>query len=302
MGLSVEKSGESSFSHQLISVLPGNREDHDLEELDQGTILFGLRSNKYPGIPCYGIIITASCDISNDKVAKLYYLIGIDAKRWFCTEYAYHQIYGSKIKTLFNQVKEQCERFHLDADAIRSFAPEDVQIVIKDVLTQKTDQDKFEKAYQPYATYFRPGMDDEARRLVSQRDTKPVLAFLKDIGEERRFHFFFLPKATYLADSGLMNDGLIVDLQEIGAISMYDAKQIIGRGIDSLLLVGESAKERDRLCTQFWLEGQDDFVGIEGKITSPWREHLMQRFVRDFSRIGLNGANEQDYRTLVQNI
>ncbi len=92
-----------------------------MEGLDQGTILSGLRSDKYPGISCYGIVITASCDISNDKVSKLYFLIGVDAKRWFRTEYAYRQVYDAKIKQLFKPVEDLCRQFSLDADTIRSF-------------------------------------------------------------------------------------------------------------------------------------------------------------------------------------
>lgn len=53
--------------------------------LDQGTIIYGIRSDKYPNLRCYGIIITASCDIAQQKVSKLYYLLAIDATEWFCS-------------------------------------------------------------------------------------------------------------------------------------------------------------------------------------------------------------------------
>lgn len=42
-----------------------------MDELDQGSVLYGLRSDRYPGIPCYGIVITASCDIANSKVSTV---------------------------------------------------------------------------------------------------------------------------------------------------------------------------------------------------------------------------------------
>lgn len=273
-----------------------------MDGLDQGSVLLGLRSEKYPQIQCYGIVITASCDISNDKVAKLYYLIGVDAKRWFCTEYAYRQVYDAKIKTLFKPIQGLCDKYSLDADEIRGFSAEDVRTVIEECITQKTDRNKFVKMYQQYAAFCRPGMDDEARKLAIQQDAKVALTFLKEVGREKVFHYFYLPKAAYLESSGQMDAGLIVDLQEIGAISMQDAKRIISPGIDSLILAGNNAGERARLRTQFWLESEEDFVGIEGKVISPWREHLMQRFSRDFARIGLDGATEQDYEKLVKNI
>lgn len=66
-----------------------------MDELNQGSVLYGLRSDRYPGIPCYGIVITASCDIANSKVSKIYCLIGVDAKQWFATVYK-----GNIIKNL----------------------------------------------------------------------------------------------------------------------------------------------------------------------------------------------------------
>lgn len=42
--------------------------------LDQGTIIYGIRSDKYPAFPCYGIIITARCDIAQDTFVKDGYL------------------------------------------------------------------------------------------------------------------------------------------------------------------------------------------------------------------------------------
>lgn len=122
-----------------------------MDGLDQGTVLFGLRSDKYSGIPCYGIVITASCDIFNDKVTKLYFLIGVDVKQWFCTEYAYHQVYDKKIKNFFKPVEDMCKQFSLDADTIRSFTAEEVKKVIESCLAQKSDRDKFEKKYREYA-------------------------------------------------------------------------------------------------------------------------------------------------------
>lgn len=273
-----------------------------MKELDQGTILFGLRSEKYPSTPCYGILITASCDISNDKVSKLYFLVGVDAKKWFFTEYAYSQVYESKIESLFKPVEKMCNDFLLDAESIRHFLPEEVGMTIGSALTQKTDRDKFNKIYQAYSVFCRPGMTDQDRRQVVKANQKPAKTFLLEISAGKRFHYFYLSKAAYLEESNKMDDGLIVDLQEIGALSLRDAKQIVGRGIDNLLLVGENEKECARLCSQFWLDGRDDFVGIEGKIHSPWREHLMQRFVHDFSRIGLDGPTEHDYENLVGNV
>lgn len=54
--------------------------------VDQGTLIYGLRSEKYPEQACYGIVISARCDIANCKIRRLYYLIAVDAEEWFISE------------------------------------------------------------------------------------------------------------------------------------------------------------------------------------------------------------------------
>lgn len=273
-----------------------------MDELNQGSVLYGLRSDRYPGIPCYGIVITASCDIANSKVSKIYCLIGVDAKQWFCTEYGYRQAYSQKITSSFKDFKHICDRFSLDATSLSSFTTEEVHLVVQANISQKTDQQKILEEYQKFSKYSPPHMNDEKRKQCIQCDPKPVISFLKDIEKERIFHYFYLPKSTYLKESSEMDSGLIIDLQEISFLSMDDAKQIVRQGIDNLLLCQQSLQTCDRLRTNFWLENPDDFVAVEGNIISPWREHLMQRFSRDFSRIGLDGATEQDYKKLAESI
>lgn len=43
--------------------------------LTQGTIITGVRSDKYSNIRCNGVVISARCDLANCKISKIYYLI-----------------------------------------------------------------------------------------------------------------------------------------------------------------------------------------------------------------------------------
>ncbi len=45
--------------------------------LTQGTVFSGLRSNKYSGENCYGVVITAQCDLANKKVDKVFFLTAL---------------------------------------------------------------------------------------------------------------------------------------------------------------------------------------------------------------------------------
>ena len=84
----------------------------DAFSIDQGTIIYGIQSAKYPTIPCYGVIITARCDIAQRKVPKYYFLIAVDASDWFCSEHGYELVYRATIKNLKNDI--DCKATELD--------------------------------------------------------------------------------------------------------------------------------------------------------------------------------------------
>ena len=139
------------------------------------------------------------------------------------------------------------------------------------------------------------------RKSIVRDVQKPAQDFLKNIMKGSVFHYFFIPEAAYL-DNKKMNDGIIVDLQEVCIISIEDVKQIIQPGIDYKLLVENHLKDKERLISTYWLENEDDFVEIENEISSPWCELLMQRFSNDFIRIGVDGPTPSDYEELTATI
>ena len=93
--------------------------------------------------------------------------------------------------------------------------------------------------------------------------------------------------------------GLIVDLQEIGILSLDDAKKITGEGIDYQCLPVNCEEEANRLKRCYWLNDESDFVMLEGIVKSPWCELLLQRFALDYIRVGVDGSTENDYTNLV---
>ena len=275
-------------------------EEHiQMDQLDQGTVLFGFRSEKYPGVPCYGT--TASCDIANNKVCKLYYLIGVEARQWFCTEHSYRIVYKEKRENLVGQLRQKFQDASLNLEALQNFSEEEVNFVIEQEVSKQKVQDNLKKIYREHLLFCKQNMNSAERKIAIQVDSNPAVKFLCGVEKGEIFHYYYLPEKAYLKNNE-MNAGLIIDLQEIVEISMEDAKRIITPGIDNWILQDEDAQECARLRRLFWLEEKDDFVGIEGEISSPWREHLMQRFSHDFARIGLDGAKKSNYVQLLKNI
>lgn len=59
------------------------------KKINQGTVIYGIKCEKYPSSACYGVIISARCDIAQSKVAKYYYLIAVDATKWLQSDYGW---------------------------------------------------------------------------------------------------------------------------------------------------------------------------------------------------------------------
>lgn len=271
-----------------------------MRQIDQGTVIYGIRSDKYPGIRCFGIIITASCDIAQDKVGKLYYLLAADAKDWFCSRSAYSQVYLTKIQNLKKNFADVAFKCALNPEFLQDFTREELIHIIETEVQEANMRKKIISAYDNLAAFYAPEMSAESIKAAIKADGKPIETFLSQIDRGQILHYYYLPQTAYMPNER-RDAGLIIDLQEIGYLTLGDACRIDSEGIDYLNLPLEG-KEKERLIKQFWLESKDDFVEIEGSIKPPWREHLMQRFSHGFIRIGLNGATKADYTSLVSSI
>ena len=100
--------------------------------LDQGTVIYGIKSDKYPAFPCYGIIITARCDIAQNKVPKYHYLVAVDASSWFSSKHGYQLVYS---KTIADKMKTVCDKataLELDGQTLLSTSTEQLEIILQD--------------------------------------------------------------------------------------------------------------------------------------------------------------------------
>lgn len=259
------------------------------DKIGQGTIIYGAKSNKYPEYKCYSIIISARCDVANSKIDKVYYLTALDAEEWFCTKKGFDTVYYKELKCTINSfLKEQ----RINIDVLSGFSEFEQTEVICGI--NKKNQQKI-------LDFFKCN-DLNVRRKLVRENSKIGVNFLKNIAEAKNYHFFFLPELAYL-NNKKRDKGLIVDLQEIDYYLWDDIENIKSPGIDMMILDKEKNKNKmARWKDIFWLMKEDDFVGVESTIISPWCELLMQRFAMDFIRIGVDGACAQDFEKILERI
>lgn len=298
-------------------------------KIDQGTVIYGIRSPKYPSTLCYGVIITAKCDIAQNKVTKYYYLTAVDAAKWFSTEHGFQQTFGPIITDTYNKIVEKAFQVELNGDTLLSFPYETIQTIIEEK-TRNADKNQKEliqqlsKLLYKYFTFCKTGMTDDSRASVIKNNVKTVVRMLEDIDSGKLHHYYYLPEAAYL-DEGIKSKGIIIDLLEISSMTLEDAKKLSGNfakgitfdnlpsapdveilkktveetNIDTKHKMLDLIKERYRLQSTYWLDEPDDFVAIDGIARSPWCEHLMQRFSNAFIRIGLDNPLKSDFQEAI---
>lgn len=264
-----------------------------MEKLDQGTVIFGIKAEKYPEVPCYGIIVSARCDVANCKVRRLYYIVGVEAREWVLTEAGFSRVFESNKQNAYNQFSEKVKQAKLEPESLSSFEPEEVEKVLEELKNEKLRDDILER-YRQYKIFFTE--DSEKREKYVLDNLKAVKKQMKEINIGKYAHLYYLPKAAYM-DEGKMSEGLVVDLQEIEAISIEEAECLQKGQIDMKFDKFHSRDQYSRFC---WLEKDGDFTAIDGQIRSPWCEHLMQRFSNSFIRIGIDGPSDKDFDILTE--
>ena len=78
-----------------------------MSSITQGTVISGVRSEKYNGINCCAIIINARCDLAQGKTNKIYYLVAMSLEEWLFSSIGISTIYIGKINDLGKKIQQK---------------------------------------------------------------------------------------------------------------------------------------------------------------------------------------------------
>lgn len=267
---------------------------------DQGDIIFGVKSEKYPEFSCYGVVVSASCDIANSKVGKIYYLTALPFEQWILTERGFKRVFGSIVKNKEKAIVDRLKGIECSWKVLQRFEYEDIKTVIESLVSKGKKRNEIMNSVRQLFDIKEKENAVEGRKDLLHDDTfrKVAINFLKDAEKGTYEHLYFLPKSEIANCDNEMSD-LVIDLQEIDYLTLTDYKDIHASGIDYLLL--SECKDDKRLLWQkkFWLKSDMDYVYTNGQVQSPRREHLIQRFAHVFNRIGIDYLSEEQYEGIV---
>lgn len=266
-------------------------------DLDQGSIIYGIRSIKYNSTPCYAVVLSASCDLYNCKISKVYYVCAIKVDDWILSDFGFRLLIKSVKDKYYYKFQNLANESKLNGEVLINFSFGEIQEVLNNqVKKNKVQQDILNNYKQCISLN---AIDSKEDRLKLLKENKNDLAKnLDEIIKGKNLHFYYLPAQSTSSKTN-SGKGFILDFQEIDDMSFEEALKIDDGKMDGLLL-----SEEDMNCfnSKFWLNSKDDFVILDGKVQSPQREHLMKNFSNFFTRIGLDDSNYETGEKIIEMI
>lgn len=269
--------------------------------LTQGTIITGVRSDKYSNIRCNGVVISARCDLANCKISKIYYLIAVPSDDWLLSDEGFNIVLSQRQNDLEDKLQTKLGGSGLDWSTLKSFSVEEFSTVIHDQeVGLKKDTDKVLEVFRTFKNYTSKYLELGDKKAILQNESKSVASSLLKIANGQMMHYIYVPENAYIKD-GSIDRGLIIDLQELEYISIRDAERLVNCEID-IQSKDLSEVDKQRYSNCFFLMDWPGYAMAEYDIASPWTEYIMQRFSNAFIRIGVDGPQKEDVQSMVSRV
>ena len=267
------------------------------KEITQGSIINNIRSPQYPGIKCYGIIISARCDLAQGKIDCVHTISAVTLSSWIQTV-VFQKALSIEIKSQLEIIKKWAQQEEQDLDSLVELGPDKAILNVK-ANPQSTEYAKALGACELWKRYVQYKSGDaspsEIATFLNGTGKSTRISLLNELFSGDLTNYCFIPENAYLKN-GNNYDGLVADFKDI---IPFTFNQIIDiqRGEYDYLRVLSGVKE-ELLNQQFYLETTDDVVEIKYEIDSPWIERLMQNFAFSFIRVGVNTITKGEGKKL----
>ena len=239
--------------------------------ISQGSIFNFAYSETYEEDEILGLIITARCDISNDKVRKYSYLPVIPFRLWRERELI-PILKRLKTKSLENNVKSALDHAGFSKNTLAIYGVDRLlEVASKDIRKTKTLDSLIEKI----KLYELIVSGNTYNEMYSSFE-KDIKSFVKELIENKVLDYHFLDDVPGYGSC-------VVNLREVSHLDLFVVKEI-AKGIDFSFL-SDDQKLRLRSINTRLEDGMSCLIGL---VKSPFIELIMQRFADLYTRIGVD--------------
>ena len=253
-----------------------------LGQLNQGSIFSCARADRYPGCVVSGVVLTARCDLEQEKYNVLNYAPVVSLKDWLKVD-GYELVLSRIAADLGSRTESALRTINLPMSILNSQTPASI---LESYIRAPNVDKKVKKADEKFVE-----LDRRAQQLVRWKEGYSVSntdmfdqcdALARNVVRELIHHklsgYYFLPKVEH----GSEETGFVALLREVNHLPRQLALLIAG---------GFDATSHEFSQHPEWLTYIDftltDFAMPIGEIVSPYVEHLLQTFSHLFGRIGL---------------
>lgn len=267
--------------------------------ITQGTVICNARSSKYPEIECHAIIITARCDLAQEKTDKVFYLIGVPLTQWIYSDSGFHNVIAGTVSNLSDSLKQLITPYELCLEDLFAFSEDDMCTVIEATIPVNNVKTKIFDKIQKFKHLTSDKLSFNDKKKIIQEHKGDITKHLSTISNGANSHYILLPKSVL--DSSVDDYGLIVDLQELDYLQFSWIDPLLNGKFD---VKESSVSEEDKTSydSKFHINSGSGYAMPYCEIASPWIEYIMQHFSNLFIRIGVDSLEKDDIKQAIVNI
>jgi hypothetical protein len=268
------------------------------KHLTQGTIFNGALAEDYKGCRVNGIIITARCDLSHDKVSRYTHLPVVRLDDWLArdgAEIAYIRIHRDLRNSFGNQLR-QC------GYATELLATESPRRITEALIAVESPDAKIKRAKEKLVdlahrldqcdSCMAPADPSSRIQRLVELNVRIVESVARELMGSRLAGFYFI-EGPLDDDDG----GHVALLREARHISRVIA-EAMPAGLDMRALRADASLAQ-AAQNVIHLDGREMILPI-AQMRSPYLEQMMQHFALLFSRIGVPDLPEQSMNQLMR--
>lgn len=250
--------------------------------LTQGSIISGCISADYPDKEVYGLIITPRCDLSHGiKVSTVHYLPIVKIDDWKDCD-------GKRIfiEDAKKQIKSTINNWVVNEYNVYNFLDLPLYSIqkLRDMLNEKKANEKIKKAVELFIDFNESNANDYLKN-----NPKLFNKILERLVKNELAPFYIIESWENTIDY------FVVNLREIHQISKETARKLqqgfFADNVAEQFFLSNSLKNADP--TSPWSVVYE----IVAQLDSPYIEHLLQRYTYNFSRIGVEDFQSDQFET-----
>lgn len=254
--------------------------------MTQGSIINGCIAEDFPNEDVYGLIITPRCAMGHTgKVSTVHYVPVVPFERWFdviakpIIKEQWKKELANKINAAFSKAKIGTEI--MSANLLY----EDLNRINQEKTTNSNIRQEISSLLDSFFDKNLNAFNDYLQGMVETQATKKKkrISYLSELVKNDNAAFYLIECWKEYGEG----KHLVVILRDVRRIQ-FEVAEKIKDGITESELNLDNALHNDLFLNR----DEKYFFWVQAQIASPFIEHIMQAFVYNFSRIGVEDRSD----------